>query len=32
MHLGIETDLNSGIYYRLCDVNYRYANESGKNR
>jgi len=32
MHLGIETDLNPGIYYLLCDVNYRYVNENGKNR
>ena len=31
-HLGIETDLNSFIYYHLCDVNYRYVNENGKNR
>ena len=29
MHLGIETDLNPGVYYVLCDVNYRYV---GKNR
>ena len=29
MHIGIETDLNPGIYYLLCDVNYRYV---GKNR
>ena len=32
MHLGIETDLNPGVYYLLCDVNYRYVNENGKNR
>ena len=32
MHLGIETDLNPGVYYVLCDVNYRYVNENGKNR
>ena len=32
MHLGIEVDLEPGIYYVLCDVNYRYVNEEGKNR
>ena len=32
MHLGIETDLQPGVYYVLCDVNYRYVNENGKNR
>ena len=32
MHLGIEYDLNPGVYYVLCDVNYRYVNDEGKNR
>ena len=32
MHLGIEIDLEPGVYYLLCDVNYRYVNEKGKNR
>jgi hypothetical protein len=32
MHLGIEVDLTPGVYYLLCDVNYRYVNDNGKNR
>ena len=31
MHIGIEEDLNPGIYYILCDVNYRFVNTNGKN-
>ena len=31
MHLGIEEDLKKGTYFVLCDVNYRYVNENGKN-
>ena len=31
MHLGLEEDLKVGTYFVLCDVNYRYVNEKGKN-
>ena len=31
MHIGIEEDLKPGTYFVLCDVNYRYVNENGKN-
>jgi hypothetical protein len=31
MHIGIEADLKKGSYFVLCDVNYRFVNENGKN-
>ena len=31
MHICVEQTLNAGTYYLLCDVNYRYVNENGKN-
>ena len=31
MHIGVEEDLKKGTYFVLCDVNYRYVNENGKN-
>ena len=31
MHICVEQTLNSGTYYLLCDVNYRYVNENGQN-
>ena len=31
MHIAVEKKLTKGVYYLLCDVNYRYANENGKN-
>ena len=30
-HICVEQNLNKGTYYLLCDVNYRYVNEKGKN-
>ena len=31
MHICVEQTLNKGTYYLLCDINYRYCNEQGKN-
>jgi hypothetical protein len=31
MTIGLEVDLKKGTYFVLCDVNYRYVNENGKN-
>ena len=31
MHICVEQTLKKGTYYLLCDVNYRYCNENGKN-
>ena len=31
MHICVEQTLKAGTYYLLCDVNYRYCNENGRN-
>ena len=31
MHICVEQTLKKGTYFLLCDVNYRYCNENGKN-
>ena len=31
MHIAVEKKLKKGVYYLLCDVNYRYVNENNKN-
>ena len=31
MHICVEKTFNAGTYYLLCDVNYRYWNDNGKN-
>ena len=31
MHICVEQIINKGTYYLLCDVNYRYCNQKGKN-